>query len=275
MKHFAKLIALVLALVFVLSLAACKKAEEVKAPAAVPATAAPEAETPETQAPETEALTEPADTEPPVTEAPAPETQTPEPVNGSGLPAQTDPALIGLWQGSVPLDLMMNDDNASESTLAFLSLVPDADMKMNFEFKQNGELAFSLDADSIHSLFETMFENLPAILPSLYGLTEEEFAQMLEAQGMTMDDLIELMRQQINYEDLASELTEASATGCYTVSGDRIYVDNSPEALSDQSNYMVYRVDGSTLTLLELVGDNNDSVSELEALLPWELTKMD
>ena len=68
MKHFAKLIALVLALVFVLSLAACKKAEEVKAPAAVPATAAPEAETPETQAPETEALTEP-----PVTEAPAPE----------------------------------------------------------------------------------------------------------------------------------------------------------------------------------------------------------
>lgn len=273
MKHFAKLIALVLALVFVLSLAACKKAEEVKAPAAVPATAAPEAETPETQAPETEALTEPADTEPPVTEAP--ETNAPEPVNGSGLPAQTDPALIGLWQGSVPLDLMMNDDSASESTLAFLSLVPDADMKMNFEFKQNGELAFSLDADSIHSLFETMFENLPAILPSLYGLSEEEFAQMLEAQGMTMDDLIELMRQQIDYEDLASELTEASATGYYTVSGDRIYVDNSPEALSDQSNYMVYRVDGSTLTLLELVGDNNDSVSELEALLPWELTKMD
>ena len=268
MKHFAKLIALVLALVFVLSFAACKKAEEVKAPAAIPVTAAPDAETPETQAPETEALTEPADTEPPVTNVP-------EPVNGSGLPAQTDPALIGLWQGSVPLDLMMNDDSASESTLAFLSLVPDADMKMNFEFKQNGELAFSLDADSIHSLFETMFENLPAILPSLYGLSEEEFAQMLEAQGMTMDDLIELMRQQINYEDLASELTEASATGCYTVSGDRIYVDNSPEALSDQSNYMVYRVDGSTLTLLELVGEENDSITSLKTLLPWELTRMD
>lgn len=270
MKHFAKLIALVLALVFVLSLAACKKAEEVKAPAAVPATAAPEAETPETQAPETEALTEP-----PVTEAPAPETQAPEPVNGSGLPAQTDPALIGLWQGSVPLDLMMNDDNTNDSTQAFLALVPDADMKMNFEFKQNGELAFSLDADSIHSLFETMFDNLPAILPGLYGVSEEEFAQMLEAEGMTMDDLIDLMRQQIDLDDMTSQLTEASATGYYTVSGDRIYVDNSPEALSDQSNYMVYRVDGSTLTLLELVGEENDSITSLKTLLPWELTRMD
>ncbi len=287
MKKLAKLLALVLALTLILTFAACKGKEEVKAPAAapgteanVPATEAPASEAPATEAPATEApvteapATEAPATEAPVTEAPVPATEAPNVDPGS---FEIDPALVGVWESELDLSEILEISGADadpESLEMFSLLTGNSPLRVHFEFTADGVTTFSLDKESVHEMYEAIFENLPTILPGLYGVSQEEFEQLLQAQNMSMDDYIELMRSQLKEEDMMSSIGEATTTGYYTVSGNRLYVSDDPNQLGAESNYMVFSISGSKLTLEEFVGGDSEALEGIKQLLPWEFTRI-
>lgn len=282
MKRFAKLIALILVLILALSLAACQKQEEVKAPTApgqqnpipaeseAPATEAPVVtDAPKTEAPETEA----PETEAPKTEAPeteAPETEAPQPVNPGN-----NADLVGFWQSEISWEQLMEmsgNDSEDGSMDVFFALVGDNNLCMDLEFSADGTLTFSLDRASAEAMVDAMFENLPTMLPTILGVSQEELEATLQAQGMTMDDFVELMIGQLDKDSMLEGFEDSSTTGTYVVDGDRIYVCEEGGTIDTNSNYMVYTLSGDTLTLVELVGSGED-LGGIEKLLPWVFTR--
>lgn len=231
MKKFAKLTALVLALVLVLSLAACKGTEKTAA-----------------QLPE--ATTEAA----PVQEA----------------------SVVGKWAYSIDAARMMEiagqQEDADEDQIEMVGqLLGDTELVVTLELNEDNTFRLAIDPDSIQAMVDNMIENLPQLIAEMYGMTPEELESMLAEQNMTMDDFAAMMREQINPEDLVSDIEEVN--GYYQVDGDKIYLGNSLEEI-DQDKYVVFTLTDSKLTITEVVGAEDDDLGNFEQMLPVEFTRV-
>ena len=255
LKKFAKLIALILALVLVLSLAACKKSGDAETQASAPA------------ADEGKQSTEAnAETDAPATEAPA---------------AEGD--IVGKWTSELSIEGLMqaNAGNTDEQSMEMVkTLFGDGSIIVNLEFNADGTTVFSMDQESIKALMNNMINNIDAIIPQIVaaqGMTEEDFAAALEQQGMTMDQFKGQRAEQFKDEDLLGDLDNTSATGTYKLEGDKLFLTAEGKEIND-SQYLVIDLTANTLVIKEVVGiedlGNDMDLEGMEKMLPWTFNRV-
>ena len=255
LKKFAKLIALILALVLVLSLAACKKSGDAETQASAPA------------ADEGKQNTEAnAETDAPATEAPA---------------AEGD--IVGKWTCELSIEGLMqaNAGNTDEQSMGMVkTLFGDGSIIVNLEFNADGTTVFSMDQESIKALMNNMINNIDAIIPQIVeaqGMTQEDFAAALEQQGMTMDQFKEQLAEQFKDEDLLGDLDNTSANGTYKLEGDKLFITAEGKEIND-SQYLVIDLTANTLVIKEVVGiedlGNDMDLEGMEKMLPWTFNRV-
>ena len=255
LKKFAKLIALILALVLVLSLAACKKSGDAETQASAPA------------ADEGKQSTEAnAETDAPATEAPA---------------AEGD--IVGKWTSELSIEGLMqaNAGNTDEQSMEMVkTLFGDGSIIVNLEFNADGTTVFSMDQESIKALMNNMINNIDAIIPQIVeaqGMTQEDFAAALEQQGMTMDQFKEQLAEQFKDEDLLGDLDNTSTTGTYKLEGDKLFITAEGKEIND-SQYLVIDLTANTLVIKEVVGiedlGNDMDLEGMEKMLPWTFNRV-
>lgn len=260
LKKFAKLIALILALVLVLSLAACKKSGDAETQASAPAADEGKQNTDanaETDAPATDA---------PATEAPA---------------AEGD--IVGKWSCELSIEALMqaNAGNTDEQSMEMVkTLFGDGSIIVNLEFNADGTTVFSMDQESIKALMNNMINNIDAIIPQIVeaqGMTQEDFAAALEQQGMTMDQFKEQLAEQFKDEDLLGDLDNTSTTGTYKLEGDKLFITAEGKEIND-SQYLVIDLTANTLVIKEVVGiedlGNDMDLEGMEKMLPWTFNRV-
>ena len=255
LKKFAKLIALILALVLVLSLAACKKSGDAETQASAPA------------ADEGKQSTEAnAETDAPATEAPA---------------AEGD--IVGKWACELSIEALMqaNAGNTDEQSMEMVkTLFGDGSIIVNLEFNADGTTVFSMDQESIKALMNNMINNIDAIIPQIVeaqGMTQEDFAAALEQQGMTMDQFKEQLAEQFKDEDLLGDLDNTSANGTCKLEGDKLFITAEGKEIND-SQYLVIDLTANTLVIKEVVGiedlGNDMDLEGMEKMLPWTFNRV-
>lgn len=221
MKKYAKLIALALVLVLMLSLAACKK---------------------------------------------------------DGASSDGPATAVGKWSGKISIDDLMQitaQAGAVESKSAQVvkTLVGDNSIRILLELTSDGVISFTVDRASVEALLDGMIENIPAHIPDLTGMSNEEFEAALQARNMTMADFQAQMRRQFESADLAGSLDNSTAKGSYVLEDNRIYVGKEGKSV-DKRSYMVYELKDDTLILKELVGDVGSGFNGMQVLLPWTFTRI-
>ena len=282
-----KLMALLLALAMVFSLAACAEGGG-KADlfgSSEPATTA--AKTEPTK--ENTATTEKPATAAPTTEAPtaAPTTEAPSAPNGDDPFAAIDNAeinadLVGNWVYTMDFGKLM-DAAAGTEELAQLGEMGEAmmaafsgiSMDVVLELRADGSCTFGIDEESAKAAVEAMVPALiEALLPAMasqYGMTEEEFSKALEQQGMTMEQFGEQLAAQMNPEDMVAGIQEATHVGYWRLAGDKLYVVDEGET-ADPQKYMTVQIGSGVLTVTSVpAGDESEEM--YKAMLPMEFTR--
>lgn len=266
LKKFAKLIALILALVLVLSLAACKKSGDAETQASAPAADEGKQSTDANVETDANAETDAPATDAPATEAPA---------------AEGD--IVGKWSCELSIEALMqaNAGNTDEQSMGMVkTLFGDGSIIVNLEFNADGTTVFSMDQESIKALMNNMINNIDAIIPQIVeaqGMTQEDFAAALEQQGMTMDQFKEQLAEQFKDEDLLGDLDNTSATGTYKLEGDKLFITAEGKEIND-SQYLVIDLTANTLVIKEVVGiedlGNDMDLEGMEKMLPWTFNRV-
>ena len=263
LKKFAKLIALILALVLVLSLAACKKSGDAETQASAPAADEGKQSTDANVETDANAETDAPATDAPATEAPA---------------AEGD--IVGKWSCELSIEALMqaNAGNTDEQSMGMVkTLFGDGSIIVNLEFNADGTTVFSMDQESIKALMNNMINNIDAIIPQIVeaqGMTQEDFAAALEQQGMTMDQFKEQLAEQFKDEDLLGDLDN---TVTYKLEGDKLFITAEGKEIND-SQYLVIDLTANTLVIKEVVGiedlGNDMDLEGMEKMLPWTFNRV-
>ena len=272
MKKLTKLLALMLALALVFSLAACSSKGDAKVNPPAPGESTPAESEPSASAkpadsePAVPADTEPAETQP--VETQPVETQ---PVETQPVQPAQDDSLVGKWYTTLDMDMLieMNGESVDEETLQMMEMLLDgfSGFGMYLEFHADGSAKLYMDPDSATVMIEIMLENLPPVLAEAMGMTLEEMEALLAEQGMTMDDVMEQVAAELDTEELLGSFDEMNMDAYYRYDGSRLFVSDTPNSF-DESNYLICGVSGNVLTFTGVEGDGVDFGSDLPPM-PW------
>lgn len=242
MKKFAKLMALLLALVLVLSLVACKKADNKTNQVAAPGG-----------------------------------TNAQNGDNDISTPPVQEATVEGKWAYTMDAERLISiaaeQEGASDEELDMVrQLIGDTEIRMYLELNADGTLRFAMDPESAQAMAENMVQNLPQLMAAMYGVSMEELESMLAEQGMTMEQFTDMMRDEINPEDMMSDIEDVN--GIYKVEGDKLYVANEGDEF-DENNYLVFTLSGNTLIVTDIVGvEGEDSAEAMKQMLPLTFTRV-
>ena len=147
-----------------------------------------------------------------------------------------------------------------------------------------GEMGDYIDtgrmAQSMGQVMEDMKENLIAALPDIMeaslaqeGMTMAEVEEQLAQAGLSMDDLMDEMEQELE-SSFASEIDaqldeldmEETESGYYVVDGDRIYLLDSKGDKPSQDSFMEFELRDGDLVITDLPQEFKESFEELEEM---------
>lgn len=167
--------------------------------------------------------------------------------------------LVGTWEAEMDISSFTNDMMASlgmgvEEYFDF----DDFAVTMILTFEDDGTFTAEIDedsaADAVDALMVTVEDGMIKMLEAQikeYGL-DMTVDEMLEASGMSLDDLL----SQIDAGELVEQMTGESSEGEYTVEDDKLYMY---EGKMDEDEYTVIELDGDTLTMKEYVGEQGEA----------------
>lgn len=190
--------------------------------------------------------------------------------------APSEPTVVGKWKGNVSMDVAFEaaaqQNAASKDSIeqAKTLLGEGAEFIMYIELTEDGKAVMSADKESVQKLMDTMVNNIPTVLPQLFGMSAEEFNQQLEAQGMTMDQFVDMMKEQMNPEELMGQMEDEK--GIYKLEGDKLFFAEEGKEF-DENNYAVVSYTTTTLTITDIKGADNDAMKYIEYMIPWTLNR--
>ena len=133
--------------------------------------------------------------------------------------AEGDAWLIGTWEGKI--DLVKILASSDPETAAMFGEGP-IELVMLMTFKEDGTLEGALDVEaSLPAIREAMKNVLVALLEA-QGMSVED----LEKAGMSLDDLVEQSMSQLDPEDLVSS---EDMSGTYTIEGDKVIINGQKD----------------------------------------------
>ncbi len=255
MKKLTKILALVLALALLFSLAACGSSN-------------PDGEREkraydrdETKTTEETAVTYPSE----LTEETAIPTELTEQIENDEI--------VGTWKYDMQMEKLLDaaqkmDEIPAEfnGMMDVLTVLYDGIViTLVMDLKEDKTCTVSAEEASLQEAAKVIEERLPAFLPDLLtvmtGMTREELEEQLAASGMTVDEFIAVAASQITADQLLASMTPPVRTGTYAYEEDKLtltYEDGSKVVYTVELN-------GDELTVSAIEG----SASEYpEGILP-------
>lgn len=284
MKTFKKMMALMLALAMVCSLAACaeSKGKTDLFGSSEPATTAAKTEPTTTEVPTTEVPT----TAEPTTEVPTTEASSEEP-NGDDpfaaiSNAEINADLVGTWVYTMDFGKLMESAAGSEELAqlgemgeALMNAFSNITMDVVLDLRADGSCTFGIDEESARAAVEAMVpalvEVMVPMMASMSGMTEEQFAEALKQQGMTVEQFGESLLAEMNPDEMVAQIKEATREGYWRIADGKLYVVDEGES-ADPDQYMTVETGNGVLTVTSVPGaDETDEM--YKAMLPMEFTR--
>lgn len=191
--------------------------------------------------------------------------------------------IAGEWQSRFDLSDAMNLMMAA--SMGDISLIPNTEVYMDLTFKFADEkfvMTMAVDQDSIEAYMAALADNMVDYMYTAYeaqGVTKDVLdAQIEDAYGMTMKEYVNAMMEE-SLEGALDEMNYEAEAVYYRVDAEsgRIYVAEEKSNLEDSKEYMEYTVTQDALTVTNFVEENaEETVSLLENLgmeLPWTFEK--
>lgn len=189
-----------------------------------------------------------------------------------GSAKETTPTVVGEWEGSMDMTTamegVMTDSLGMEIEMKDLALV------MTFEFNKDGSFTCEVDEESAEKLLNNMIDS---VVDVLVEALEAEGVD-LEAEGMSKEDLRSMMEEEMDMDDLISELA-IFEDGYYIYENDCIYTGSDLDALKEDAEansdeIWEVSLSGKTMKVTNITDANGDSMDDvLPGVLPLTFKK--
>ena len=183
----------------------------------------------------------------------------------AGCGGAAEQSLAGSWTADVNMTDYLNDMLGEEEELGQYLTLDDFTIKLLAEFKDDGTYTFSGDPEAAKAAMDNLKVQLKGAMTAyLEDMIEQEdlgmsLDELLEASGMSLDDLVNEMDESFSAEDLVSGL---SMEGKYKYEEGKLYLSDSLDEEAEE--YEAAQLEGDTLTL---TGEGEED-GEFEGLYP-------
>lgn len=173
--------------------------------------------------------------------------------------------IVGTWTGSMDMSAMLG-------MLIQTDVDEDITCKMIFTFSEDGKFTAKMDEKSALAAMDAMVDVMIDIIKDAYAQQDMDLEEMLAAEGMTMADLKEQYREQMDLDDMFDGITEEA---CYKYENGKIYIADSKEDLEEEDYATVYiaSLAGKTLTITDIEADGESAAEMLPDMFPMIFKK--
>lgn len=168
--------------------------------------------------------------------------------------------IVGKWETSLDMGTMINESIKSDPDAAEMAgdmTFNPVDVKVIFEFKDDGTYTFACDEESSKSAFESIKNDFKSNMEKYISdmLADDESGmsvdEAMDMMGINMDELIDQM-------DVESMVGELEQTGKYKLEDGKLYMTTG-DGNFDENSYDTYEfVSNSELKLLDTVGEDSE-----------------
>ena len=183
-------------------------------------------------------------------------------------------SIVGTWKYNVDFQKAMSaasgeSEGFEEMAEQLGDVFEGLTMVMVMDLKEDNTFTLSFDEASVKAAAEgmksKMTEALPALVASMYGMSEDELKDLLAQQGTSMDELIAQMSEEFNSDEMAEELKDATVSGTYA------YADGKLTLKAEEGeDVMTVELKGNELKVTDLTGSD---VEDYKVLLPMTFNK--
>ena len=155
----------------------------------------------------------------------------------------------------------------------FVAILEDLELALTLDLNEDASFVMGFDRDSaltaVKGMVQGLAQALPAMMAETYGMTMEEFNELLEKQGVTMEDLLAQMMESMNPEDMIEDLEESSAAGRFAYEDGKLYLASDDGGVS----ILQIELDEDELKIVGVEEDDVDALEGMEALYPMVFTR--
>ncbi len=168
---------------------------------------------------------------------------------------------VGEWEAEINLGELLQEELGSElSGMEDILDIGDVEMLLTLEMNEAGTCTASVDEEALEEEIRAMMEDmLTGMMEAMAGEVGMSVDEMLEAQGYTMDQLIDESMQEMDMREITEEFDEVV----------KFSVEDGKLVLGDETWTYEFESDDS-FVVTEIDGADDDSV---EKMLPMTFEK--
>lgn len=144
-------------------------------------------------------------------------------------PTEAVPVLVGEWEAYLDMTDYLNEMMSYE--MGMDDLVDDFSMRLTMEFDEDGTVVLAIDQDSLEEaaadLIDSMWTVIIEMTAEQAGMSVEEVEEMMEAEGVTKEALLEQMDLTAAFEDLDD------MEGYWLLDGDELFIAEDEDDVED------------------------------------------
>ena len=175
------------------------------------------------------------------------------------------PTIVGTWKGEM-------DVGAVLAALIQQDVDQKIPCKMIFEFSPEGKLTTKMDEESAKKAVDAMVDVMIDMIRDLYAEEGGDLDAELAAEGMSVEDLKNQYREEMDLDDLFGDTSDASY---YKFENGKIYVADEKEDLEegDYDTCYIATLSGNKLTITDIETDGELASEALPGVFPLVFKK--
>lgn len=183
--------------------------------------------------------------------------------------------LVGTWKGDMDLTEAMMEE-LGEGVEGFE--LDEFKVTVVFDFTAEGTYTMELDEESVEKAFEGLIKGMEGFMKTMMEAQAQELGMSLEdllaASGMTMEDMMSMITEELEGQDLVGELVkEAKTEGKFKAEAGKLFRSEEKDEEIDEEKYDTYTLEGEVLTLTGTVGEEEEE-EMMEMVFPIVLNKV-
>lgn len=173
--------------------------------------------------------------------------------------------IVGIWKGEM-------DVGAVLAALIQQDVDQKIPCKMIFEFSPEGKLTTKMDEESAKKAVDAMVDVMIDMIRDLYAEEGGDLDAELAAEGMSVEDLKNQYREEMDLDDM---LGDASEDSYYKFENGKIYVADEKEDLEegDYDTCYIATLSGNKLTITDIETDGELASEALPGVFPLVFKK--
>ena len=184
--------------------------------------------------------------------------------------------ITGKYHGVIAIETLaaVSGDADSEQTQNVMEMFADWEgMGLFITFGENDEFTLEMDKDSLKGMMDSVKNYMEKHLAEAMSMTDEELDAALEEEGMTREQLVDMLMEEFDAEDIV-DTDEISRTGTYTLEGNTLTLTSENDDGEKSNVVMTVEIKADALVITGIKTEDEDAQEGLEKVLPWTLEKV-